>query len=83
MAFEFTITKQGVIGDLAYSMGTWVATGVTSGDIVTALAEVRSPGITFSTAQRGTIDHTATAGTIALTGVTSGDAGTFFAVGRR
>jgi len=84
MAFSFTITKQGVMGDLAYVIGTWDATGVTSGSIVTGLAAIESSNVVNKTAVRAsqTQDDTSTAGQIDIGGVTSGDAGEFIAFGR-
>lgn len=83
MTFAYTVDKRGVIGDLKYVYGTWTATGVTSGSIVTGLGTVVSPGIDYVTGQRAdtSIDYTTTAGTVTLTDVTSDDAGTYFIIG--
>lgn len=83
MAFTFTITHQGVLSSKKVVRGTWTATSVTSGSIVTGLSNIDHVNITNKTGVRAStaVDTTTTAGTIALSGVTANDVGTFEAIG--
>ena len=83
MAFTFEVTKKGSIGDMEYAMGTWSATAVTSGNIVTTLNNITFSNVVNKVSEnnKAKIDDTTTAGTIAMSGVTANDTGTWIAFG--
>ena len=84
MAWTTTRTRKTTIGNLRLEIGTWTATGVTGGDIVTTLSEIEHFSFANHTGNRAdsSIDTASTAGTATIAGVTASDTGTYAAFGR-
>lgn len=79
MAFTYTITRRGVDGTNKVVEGTWTATGVTTGSVVTGMRTISNAFFVNKTGARAdtAVDTTTTAGTATISGVTANDTGTF------
>ena len=75
MAWVSTLIHMDYVGSLRRQVYSFVATGVTSGNIVTGISSIKYTELHNKTAQRGVVDDTTTAGTVAISSVTDGDAG--------
>ncbi len=74
MAFSSSFIGEYYNGLHHVKVYSWVATGVTSGNIDTGM-RIKYTIFVNKTAQRGTVDDTTTDGRVALTGLTAGDKG--------
>jgi len=83
MVFTSTKVRRTVKGNTREETYSYIATGVTTGTIITGLNNIEHVTVSPDTMRAGqTIDYTTTPGSVVLAGLTSGDAGSIKAVGK-
>lgn len=83
MAFEVTKVRTSVFGNMRIEIFNYVATAVTTGNIVTGISQIEHVSVNPDTLRASmTEDHTTTAGTVTLAALTAGDKGTVMVFGR-
>jgi hypothetical protein len=81
MTFTSAKVRRTVVGNLRMEIWSFVATGVSTGTIVTGLNSIEHIDLSNNTGARAGQSATITGGSVALAGLTASDAGTIMVFG--